>query len=82
MGPDVNKVMKPATLTNHPPAVEVPPDNHPLVAPVYQSVKFEFDSVGETGERITLLLEDYRNLRGQFDKIVSIELTAWCALPA
>ena len=33
-----------------------------------------FDSVGETGERITLLLEDYRNLRGQFDKIVSIEM--------
>jgi len=26
------------------------------------------------GDRITLLLEDYRNLRGQFDKIVSIEM--------
>ena len=33
-----------------------------------------FDSMGETGERITLLQEDYRNLRGQFDKIVSIEM--------
>jgi cyclopropane-fatty-acyl-phospholipid synthase len=33
-----------------------------------------FDSMGATGERITLLLEDYRNLRGQFDKIVSIEM--------
>ena len=33
-----------------------------------------FASMGETGERITLLLEDYRNLQGQFDKIVSIEM--------
>ena len=33
-----------------------------------------FDSLGATGERITLLLEDYRNLCGQFDKIVSIEM--------
>ena len=33
-----------------------------------------FSSLGPDGERITLLLEDYRNLRGQFDKIVSIEM--------
>src|SRR5271157_5143694 len=33
-----------------------------------------FAGMGATGERITLLLEDYRNLRGQFDKIVSIEM--------
>ena len=33
-----------------------------------------FAGMGEAGERITLLLEDYRNLRGQFDKIVSIEM--------
>jgi cystathionine beta-lyase/cystathionine gamma-synthase len=39
---------KPATLVNHPPAVEVPADNHPLVAPIYQSVKFEFESVDAT----------------------------------
>lgn len=47
--------MKPATLVNHPPAVTVPPDNYPLVAPIHQSVKFEFESVGET----------LRNLRGE-----------------
>jgi cystathionine beta-lyase/cystathionine gamma-synthase len=40
--------MKPDTLVNHPPAVTVPTDNHPLVAPIHQSVKFEFDSVAET----------------------------------
>jgi len=33
-----------------------------------------FSGLGAAGERITLLLEDYRNLRGQFDKIVSIEM--------
>ena len=33
-----------------------------------------FAGMGEAGDRITLLLEDYRNLRGQFDKIVSIEM--------
>jgi cystathionine beta-lyase/cystathionine gamma-synthase len=40
--------MKKPTRVNHPPAVELPPGNHPVVAPIYQSVKFEFDSVADT----------------------------------
>jgi cystathionine beta-lyase/cystathionine gamma-synthase len=40
--------MKPPTRVNHPPAVNLPPDNRPLVAPIYQSVKFTFDSVAES----------------------------------
>ena len=40
--------MKDITLVNHPPAVEVPADNRPLVAPIYQSVKFSFDDANET----------------------------------
>jgi cystathionine beta-lyase/cystathionine gamma-synthase len=40
--------MKNTTLVNHPPAVEVPDDNRPLVAPIYQSVKFSFDDTSET----------------------------------
>jgi len=40
--------MKKTTRVNHPPAIELPPDNHALVAPIYQSVKFEFDTVEET----------------------------------
>ena len=40
--------MKKNTLVNHPPAVPVPPDNRPLVAPIYQSVKFSFDDTAET----------------------------------
>ena len=47
--------MKPATLVNHPPAVPVPPDNTPLVAPIHKSVKFEFENVDET----------LKNLRGE-----------------
>lgn len=31
-------------------------------------------STADVRDRITLLLQDYRNLRGQFDKIVSIEM--------
>jgi cystathionine beta-lyase/cystathionine gamma-synthase len=33
---------------NHPPAVAVPEDNRPLVAPIYQSVKFTFDDVEQS----------------------------------
>ena len=40
--------MKKTTRVNHPPAVGLSPDNHPVVAPIYQSVKFEFDTVEET----------------------------------
>ncbi|HZF25353.1 MAG TPA: aminotransferase class I/II-fold pyridoxal phosphate-dependent enzyme [Steroidobacteraceae bacterium] len=47
--------MKKPTRVNHPPAVELPADNRPVVAPIYQSVKFEFDTVEET----------QRNLRGE-----------------
>jgi cystathionine beta-lyase/cystathionine gamma-synthase len=41
-------MMKNNTLVNHPPRVPVPPDNRPLVAPIYQSVKFSFDDTDET----------------------------------
>ena len=40
--------MKKTTRVNHPPAVELPAGNHAVVAPIYQSVKFEFDSLEET----------------------------------
>jgi cystathionine beta-lyase/cystathionine gamma-synthase len=40
--------MKNNTLVNHPPAVPMPADNRPLVAPIYQSVKFSFDDTDET----------------------------------
>jgi len=40
--------VKKTTRVNHPPAVELPVDNHAVVAPIYQSVKFEFDTLDET----------------------------------
>jgi cystathionine beta-lyase/cystathionine gamma-synthase len=40
--------VKKRTRVTHLPGVEVPPDNRPLVAPIYQSVKFTFDDVAET----------------------------------
>jgi len=40
--------MKKRTRVTHPREVNVPADNRPLVAPIYQSVKFTFDSVDET----------------------------------
>ena len=40
--------MKGRTRVNHPPDVALPPDNRPLVAPVYQSVKFAFETLEET----------------------------------
>src|SRR5688500_11994097 len=40
--------MKQPTRLNHPPEVSVPADNRALVAPIYQSVKFTFDSVEES----------------------------------
>lgn len=40
--------MKKPTRVNHPPEVALPPGNHAVVAPIYQSVKFEFESLGET----------------------------------
>lgn len=40
--------MKKDTFVNHPPEVKVPEDNRPLVAPIYESVKFTFDDVEQS----------------------------------
>ncbi|NJO12801.1 MAG: aminotransferase class I/II-fold pyridoxal phosphate-dependent enzyme [Gammaproteobacteria bacterium] len=40
--------MKKSTRVNHPPRVELPKDNRALVSPIYQSVKFEFESLEQT----------------------------------
>jgi cystathionine beta-lyase/cystathionine gamma-synthase len=40
--------VKKRTRVVHLPEVTVPADNRPLVAPIYQSVKFSFDDVAET----------------------------------
>ena len=40
--------MKDRTRVIHQPSVELPPDNWPLVAPIYQSVKFEMERIDES----------------------------------
>jgi cystathionine beta-lyase/cystathionine gamma-synthase len=40
--------LKHTTRVNHPPAAELPADNRPVVTPIYQTVKFEFETVEET----------------------------------
>jgi cystathionine beta-lyase/cystathionine gamma-synthase len=40
--------MRKRTRVTHLPEVPLAPDNRPLVAPIYQSVKFSFDDVAET----------------------------------
>jgi len=40
--------VKPPTRVNHPPEVTVPADNRPVVAPIHQTVKFEFESIDQT----------------------------------
>jgi len=67
--------MKKPTLVNHPPLVEVPADNRPVVAPIYQTVKFEFESVQEAlragrGER-----PGFSYLRTSNPTIRALELT-------
>jgi cystathionine beta-lyase/cystathionine gamma-synthase len=42
--------MKRSTSVNHPPEVALPAGNRPLVMPIYQSVKFEFESLDDTLE--------------------------------
>jgi len=49
---DYRDAMKNQTFVNHPPPVEVPADNRPLVAPIYQSVKFSFDDTAETSSHL------------------------------
>jgi cystathionine beta-lyase/cystathionine gamma-synthase len=46
--PSPRQQPSPRTLVAHPPDVTLPPGNRPLVAPIYQSVKFTFDDVGDT----------------------------------
>jgi len=40
----------------------------------YEYTREALDRAGEAGERVRLLFEDYRDLRGSYDKIVSIEM--------
>lgn len=40
----------------------------------FEGARARFDALGDVGRRITLRLDDYRDLRGEYDKLVSIEM--------
>ncbi|MFZ9904284.1 MAG: trans-sulfuration enzyme family protein [Steroidobacteraceae bacterium] len=44
----MNEQERTETALQHPAAVETPADNHPLLFPIYQNVKWETESVAET----------------------------------
>jgi cystathionine beta-lyase/cystathionine gamma-synthase len=67
--------MKRSTRVNHPPAVQLPPDNRPLVAPIYQSVKFTFDSVAESERQSRGEREGFQYSRVSNPTLRQLELT-------
>jgi Cystathionine beta-lyases/cystathionine gamma-synthases len=67
--------MKDPTRVNHPPEVHVPPDNRPLVAPIYQSVKFTFDSVAEAEKHNRGQREGFVYSRASNPTLRQLELT-------
>jgi cystathionine beta-lyase/cystathionine gamma-synthase len=66
--------MKDNTRVNHPPEVKVPEDNRPLVAPIYQSVKFSFDDTAETQRYLRGGRDGYFYLRSANPTLRQLEL--------
>ncbi len=67
--------MKKPTLVNHPPNVAPPPGNHPVVAPIYQSVKYEFETVDETLKMLRGESPGYFYMRASNPTTRQLELT-------
>ncbi len=67
--------MKDNTFVNHPPTVVVPADNRPLVAPIYQTVKFSFDDAGETLRTLRGEREGFFYSRNTNPTLRQLELT-------
>jgi cystathionine beta-lyase/cystathionine gamma-synthase len=67
--------MKKPTLVNHPPDVSPPPGNQPVVAPIYQSVKYEFATVDETLRMLRGETPGYFYMRASNPTTRQLELT-------
>ena len=63
------------TRLNHPPEVELPPGNRSVVAPIYQSVKFEFPTVEETASNWRGLSPGFNYQRSSNPNARQLELT-------
>jgi cystathionine beta-lyase/cystathionine gamma-synthase len=67
--------MKNRTLVNHPPNVAPPPGNQPVVAPIYQTVKYEFETVDETLRMLRGETPGYFYMRASNPTTRQLELT-------
>jgi cystathionine beta-lyase/cystathionine gamma-synthase len=67
--------MKKTTLVNHPPEVRVPPGNRPIVPPIYQTVKFEFETVDDTLQALRGDRPGFFYLRSSNPTTRALELT-------
>ena len=66
---------RPRTLVTHPPAIELPPGNRPLVAPIYQSVKFETETVDDLLAMLRGEVKGFFYSRGKNPTTRQLELT-------
>ena len=67
--------MKKPTLVNHPPDVSPPPGNLPVIAPIYQSVKYEFETVDDTLRMLRGEAPGYFYMRASNPTTRQLELT-------
>ena len=67
--------MKKPTLVNHPPDVAPPPGNQPVIAPIYQSVKYEFETIDDTLRMLRGDAPGYFYMRASNPTTRQLELT-------
>jgi cystathionine beta-lyase/cystathionine gamma-synthase len=67
--------VKKTTRVNHPPRVVVPAGNRPVVAPIYQTVKFEFETVDDTLRALSGETAGFYYLRSSNPTTRALELT-------
>jgi cystathionine beta-lyase/cystathionine gamma-synthase len=67
--------MKKPTLVNHPPDVSPPPGNVPVSAPIYQSVKYEFETIDDTLRMLRGDAPGYFYMRASNPTTRQLELT-------
>ncbi len=67
--------MKKPTLVNHPPETTPPHGNQPVIAPIYQSVKYEFESIDDTLRMLRGETPGYFYMRASNPTTRQLELT-------
>ena len=67
--------MKKPTLVNHPPETTPPQGNQPVIAPIYQSVKYEFESIDDTLRMLRGEKPGYFYMRASNPTTRQLELT-------